>query len=111
MGSPNVDFFIREVRECLSGDMIVIRRVYFVHTDTRNLMTNSLHRLGSCGCLTDLPVGTMVVPKGSVSVTRNYDYDFSTGISESELPYRISKPVSKSKNSIMKILTHELGLR
>lgn len=25
MGSPNVDFFIREVRECLSGDMIVIR--------------------------------------------------------------------------------------
>lgn len=25
MGSPNVDFFIREVRECLSGDMVVIR--------------------------------------------------------------------------------------
>ena len=28
MGSPNVDFFIREVRECLSGDMVVIRSVY-----------------------------------------------------------------------------------
>lgn len=27
MGSPNVDFFIREVRECLSGDMVVVRFV------------------------------------------------------------------------------------
>ena len=25
MGNPMVDFFIREVRECLSGDMIVVR--------------------------------------------------------------------------------------
>lgn len=25
MGGPNVDFFIREVRECLQGDMLVIR--------------------------------------------------------------------------------------
>ncbi len=25
MGNPNVDFFIREVRECLSGDMVVVR--------------------------------------------------------------------------------------
>lgn len=28
MGSPNVDFFIREVRESLSGDMVVIRSVF-----------------------------------------------------------------------------------
>ena len=25
MGGPNVDFFIREVRECVQGDMLVIR--------------------------------------------------------------------------------------
>jgi len=74
MGGPNVDFFIREVREILSGDMVVIR-------------------LGSCGCLTDLPVGSFVIPKASIAVTRNYDYDFFTGDSL-ECPYRISKPVS-----------------
>ena len=27
MGSPNADFFVREVRECLSGDMVVVRSV------------------------------------------------------------------------------------
>lgn len=27
MGHPNVDFFVREVRECLSGDMCVVRLV------------------------------------------------------------------------------------
>lgn len=27
MGSPNMDFFVREVRECLSGDMAVVRSV------------------------------------------------------------------------------------
>jgi uridine phosphorylase len=25
MGGPNVDFFIREVRECVRGDMLIIR--------------------------------------------------------------------------------------
>lgn len=25
MGSPNMDFFVREVRECLAGDMLIIR--------------------------------------------------------------------------------------
>ena len=25
MGYPNMDFFVREVRECLFGDMVVIR--------------------------------------------------------------------------------------
>lgn len=25
MGAPNVDFFIREVRECVRGDMLIIR--------------------------------------------------------------------------------------
>lgn len=74
MGAPNVDFFIREIRECLSGDMLVIR-------------------LGSCGCLTDLPVGSLVLPASSVACTRNVDFDFVSG-DPWEVPYRLSKPVS-----------------
>ncbi|TFY69660.1 hypothetical protein EVJ58_g312 [Rhodofomes roseus] len=73
MGYPNADFFVREVRECLTGDMVVIR-------------------LGSCGGLIDVPVGTIVVPKASIAITRNYDFEFIDGGS-SEPPYRISKPV------------------
>ncbi|PIL30009.1 hypothetical protein GSI_07920 [Ganoderma sinense ZZ0214-1] len=73
MGYPNADFFVREVRECLTGDMLVVR-------------------LGSCGSLIDVPVGSVVAPKGSICVTRNYDYDFVTGSSQEE-PYRLSKPV------------------
>ncbi|TFK86183.1 purine and uridine phosphorylase [Polyporus arcularius HHB13444] len=77
MGYPNADFFVREVRECLNGDMVVVR-------------------LGSCGALIDVPVGTVVVPKGSIAVTRNYDFDFVGRHSRSdtsEEPYRTSKPV------------------
>lgn len=74
MGGPNADFFIREVRECLRGDMLVIR-------------------LGSCGSLTDLPVGTIVLPASSVACTRNLDFDF-TSCDPWEVPYRLSKPVS-----------------
>ncbi|PCH32973.1 purine and uridine phosphorylase [Wolfiporia cocos MD-104 SS10] len=73
MGYPNADFFVREVRECLRGDMVVVR-------------------LGSCGALIDVPVGTVVVPRTSIAVSRNYDFDFQTGQSE-EPAYRISKPV------------------
>ncbi|KAG2137540.1 purine and uridine phosphorylase [Suillus clintonianus] len=74
MGAPNADFFIREVRECLSGDMLVIR-------------------LGSCGCLTDLPVGSLVLPASSVACTRNVDFDFAS-CDPWDVPYRLSKPVS-----------------
>ncbi|KAF7304386.1 Uridine phosphorylase [Mycena chlorophos] len=72
MGHPNVDFFVREVRECLSGDMLIVR-------------------LGSCGGLIDVPVGSVVVPNASVAVERNVDYDFVASES-TELPYRVSKP-------------------
>ncbi|RDB29910.1 Purine nucleoside phosphorylase DeoD-type [Hypsizygus marmoreus] len=73
MGSPNMDFFVREVRECLKGDMSVVR-------------------LGSCGALVDVPVGTVVIPKASVAVSRNVDFDFLHPADSKELPYRISKP-------------------
>ncbi|KAJ7202117.1 nucleoside phosphorylase domain-containing protein, partial [Mycena pura] len=73
MGHPNVDFFVREVRECLSGDMLVVR-------------------LGSCGGLNDVPVGSVVVPRTSVAVERNLDFDFVNPEGCTEQPYRVSKP-------------------
>ncbi|CAL1697176.1 unnamed protein product [Somion occarium] len=75
MGSPNVDFFVREVRECLSGDLVVVR-------------------LGSCGALINVKVGTVVVPSGSIAVNRNYDYDFVNGSLPNEQPYRFSRRVN-----------------
>lgn len=74
MGAPNMDFFVREVRECLVGDMLVIR-------------------LGSCGGLIHVPVGTVVVPKACISVTRNVDFDFVNPEENDDVPYKISKPV------------------
>jgi len=74
MGDPNMDFFVREVRECLSGDMCIIR-------------------LGSCGALVDIPVGSIVVPKACVAITRNVDFDFLDPIECHEPAYRISKQV------------------
>ncbi|THU98218.1 purine and uridine phosphorylase [Dendrothele bispora CBS 962.96] len=74
MGNANMDFFVREVRECLGGDMYIVR-------------------LGSCGCLIDAPVGTVVVPKACVAISRNVDFDFINPEQCDEPAYRISKPV------------------
>ena len=35
MGFPNTDFFVREVRECLAGDMLVVRLGELVCSDVR----------------------------------------------------------------------------
>ncbi|KAJ3740195.1 purine and uridine phosphorylase [Lentinula detonsa] len=79
MGAPNMDFFVREARESIAGDMVIVR-------------------LGSCGSLnyTSAPVGTVVVPKACVSITRNVDFDFASSSDEhiEEKAYRISRPVS-----------------
>ena len=50
-------------------------------------------RLGSCGALIDIPVGTVVVPKASVAITRNVDFDFVNPENCVESAYLISKPV------------------
>ncbi|KAF8220001.1 purine and uridine phosphorylase [Tricholoma matsutake] len=84
MGSSNMDFFVREVRECLSGDLVIIR-------------------LGSCGALVDVPVGTVVVPKSSVAVNRNVDFNFLNP-ADSELAYRISKPVPADPTLYFEVL-------
>ncbi|KAF5309778.1 hypothetical protein D9611_013607 [Ephemerocybe angulata] len=73
MGYPNMDFFVREVRECISGDMYIVR-------------------LGSCGALVEVPVGSVVLPSSSVAINRNYDFDFVDPERSSEPAYRISKP-------------------
>jgi len=73
MGFPNTDFFVREVRECLSGDMLVVR-------------------LGSCGALIDIPPGSLVVPKACVAINRNWDYDFING-DPTQQPYFITRQV------------------
>jgi uridine phosphorylase len=43
-----------------------------------------------------LPVASLSVPKSSVAISRNYDFDFSgsDGKSDSSPPYRICKPAS-----------------
>ncbi|KAF8333149.1 purine and uridine phosphorylase [Cantharellus anzutake] len=77
MGFANMDFFVRECRECVDGDMYIIR-------------------FGSCGGLANVPAGSVAVPEASVAITRNYDYDFTssrTGDGFAKDAYRISKPV------------------
>ncbi|TRM58490.1 nucleoside phosphorylase domain-containing protein [Schizophyllum amplum] len=75
MGAPNLDFFVRECRECVVGDMAIVR-------------------LGSCGGLLDTQPGTVVVPRACVSVWRNVDFDFAgTDEEDAEGAYMISKPV------------------
>jgi len=70
-----MDFMVRETREIVHGDMIIIR-------------------LGSCGGLLDIPVGSVVIPRASIAITRNLDYDFASDETEEadEQPYRLSKP-------------------
>lgn len=90
MGFPNTDFFVREVRECLSGDMLVVRSVISsplsITLDMFNLS------LGSCGALVDIPPGSLVVPKACVGINRNWDYDFING-DPTQQPYFITKQV------------------
>lgn len=77
MGAPNMDFFVRECREIIEGEIVIVR-------------------FGSCGGLVDaLPVGSLTVPKASMSVSRNYDYDFSRPPSKEAFlsAYHHSKPV------------------
>jgi uridine phosphorylase len=90
MGFPNTDFFVREVRECLSGDMLVVRLVISGHM--RNIADGATPSLGSCGALIDIPPGSLVVPKACVGINRNWDYDFVNG-DPTQQPYSITKQV------------------
>ena len=91
MGFPNTDFFVREVRECLSGDMLVVRSV-ISSAPTSSAPNKFKLRLGSCGALVDIPPGSLVVPKACVGINRNWDYDFVNG-DPTQQPYSITKQV------------------
>ncbi|SOV07608.1 related to Purine-nucleoside phosphorylase [Ustilago sp. UG-2017a] len=80
MGFSVVDFFVRECRAVVEGDMIIVR-------------------LGSCGSMQpEYGIGTVVVPKASFGISRNYDY-FHHDITSDERrsgalePYLITKPL------------------
>ncbi|PWN50955.1 purine and uridine phosphorylase [Violaceomyces palustris] len=84
MGFSLVDFFVRECRAVVEGEMIIVR-------------------LGSCGSLQpEYGIGTVVVPFSSFGILRNYDYfhhdtdekDKTSGAIE---PYIITKPLDCDK--------------
>lgn len=37
MGGPNMDFFVREARECLDGEMVIVRQVSPIDQFDRDL--------------------------------------------------------------------------
>jgi len=91
MGFPNTDFFVREVRECLSGDMLVVRSA-ISSASTSSAPNVFQPSLGSCGALVDIPPGSLVVPKACVGINRNWDYDFVNG-DPTQQPYSITRQV------------------
>lgn len=80
MGFSAVDFFLRECRAVVTGELIVVR-------------------LGSCGSIaSQVPIGTVVVPKRSHAITRSWDYFHPTTtpeqrVSQNIQPYQVSKPL------------------
>ncbi|CAG8542297.1 13686_t:CDS:2 [Gigaspora margarita] len=80
MGSPMMDFFVREARAIIDGTMIIIR-------------------VGTCGGIGKSNSGDVIISKGSFAVTRNYDYPIFENkmivqdyeVKTKERPYNISK--------------------
>lgn len=99
MGGPNMDFFVREVREIVDGPLAIIR-------------------LGTCGCIGSLEktgtsgdasattsstadhrCGMVAVADNCIRVARNYDYFLDA---EGE-PYLISKPIQADPQLLQKL--------
>lgn len=80
MGFSLVDFFVRECRAVVQGDLLIVR-------------------LGSCGSISDRAnVGSVVVPYKSIGVLRNYDhFTLSDKASTSSRPYTITQPLPCDK--------------
>src|SRR4051812_25847047 len=72
-----MDFFVREIRQVVDGPLVLIRLGFFSSIGNPN-------------------IGDLLVPSGSFSVTKNYDY-FIHGIDTKDAfpivdsPYNISK--------------------
>lgn len=98
MGFPLVDFFVREVRAIVTGELIIVR-------------------MGSCGSLTeDCPIGSLVVPKSSYGIWRNCDY-FHPEVTREQRekgeiePYIITRPLDcdhQVHDQLLKSLNQEI---
>eukprot|EP00826_Nyctotherus_ovalis_P012835 TRINITY_DN13415_c0_g3_i2.p2 TRINITY_DN13415_c0_g3~~TRINITY_DN13415_c0_g3_i2.p2 ORF type:complete len:120 (-),score=15.44 TRINITY_DN13415_c0_g3_i2:528-887(-) len=72
MGVPNTDFLIREAREVVEGPMAMVR-------------------FGTCGVVDEkITPGDIIVPKHTIFLQQNYDYDPRTDKPETQ--FYMSKP-------------------
>ncbi|KAI8872218.1 hypothetical protein GQ42DRAFT_161475 [Ramicandelaber brevisporus] len=98
MGTPNMDFFVRETRAVVHGPMCIIR-------------------LGSCGGIGDGSVGDVAVADSAVAISRNFDaFTADAAAAAAEPPYLISKPVAADagltaslKANIEAAIAHQAG--
>ena len=91
MGTPNTDLMIREARQVISGPMAMLR-------------------LGTCGVVKpEIIPGDMMVPKATILLQQNYDYDPKHDKPESQ--FYISKPCPADKalhDLLVKTITESL---
>lgn len=97
-GLQVVDFFVRECRAVVQGDMIIVR-LGSVSGEGKILPTSKAAYTNylsfKCGSLSDkAPIGSVVVPYHSFGVTRNYDHFFREDKAEEARPYHITRAVS-----------------
>lgn len=85
MGPSVVDFFIRECRAVVEGEMIIVR-------------------VGSCGSVDpSIQIGTVVAPLRSFGILRNYDYFHPSTTAEERAsgsiePFIITKPLEADQD-------------
>lgn len=95
MGSPMVDFFIRETRAIVHGPMAIVR-------------------LGSCGAIDGkTKEGQVIVPDSAIAINRNYDYFTGyaqRGCGDGVLPYHISK-IETADEELSRLMVKELAER
>lgn len=56
--------------------------------------TDDRCRIGSCGALADVPVGSVAIPRACVAVMRDFNFEFEEG-KEGDSPYLISREVCR----------------
>lgn len=88
MGLPNTDFLLRESREVIPGPM-------------------AMTRFGTCGVVNPaITPGDIVVPKHTVLLQQNYDYDSRTDKPEAQ--FYISKPCPADEK-LHSLLVEKIG--
>jgi len=91
-----MDFFVREVRAVVEGELAIIRCVCpfpFSFAKSFAEISLSTSRFGSCGSLDPtLKVGSLGVPEQALTISTNYNY-FHSASKEGMEPYLISTPI------------------